>query len=64
MTETPDFLIEEVSSKPYEGVPMTPEQDSYLKNVIDPHIQKLIDDMELEKVRRQLHDEQLRKTYV
>lgn len=64
MTEIENPLLEEIAGKPYEGTPLTPEQDSYLKNVIDPHIQKLIDDMELEKVRRQLHDEQLRKTYV
>lgn len=65
MTETDrNPLIEEVAGTPLEGTPLTPEQDFYLKNTIDPYVQELIDNMELEKVRRKLHDEELRKTYV
>ena len=44
------------------GIHMQPEQEFYLKNFIDPEIDRLIANMELERVRRQLSDEYQKRT--
>ena len=50
-----DYLLEEVGGTPIEGIPMTEGLAIRLTEYWDPKINKLIEDMELEKVRRELY---------
>lgn len=54
--------IAEVAGTPVVGIPMSEEQAYRLHEVIDPEVERLIAGLEMEKVRRQLADEYMRRT--
>ena len=57
----PDFLIEEAVGKSQE-IPMTPFQEYYLINYIDPEVDRLIENLEREKTQRVKYEEYLKRT--
>ena len=51
------FVLEEVAGTDIPGVPMTVEDRVRLETVIDPIVNQLIENLEIEKKRRELFKE-------
>lgn len=60
--EIPSNLIEEVAGHEPQGIPMSEEQAYYIHEFIDPEVDRLITNLELEKTRRALSDEYQNRT--
>ena len=52
----PQYLLDEVAGTPIEGIKMTESEAYYWHEYIDPQIDLLIANLELEKTRRKLSD--------
>lgn len=50
------YQIEEISGNKPEGIPLSPSQAYYLHEYIDPMIDRLIENMQLEHARKELKD--------
>lgn len=60
--EPTSHLVEEIAGHNPIGNPMTEEQAYYLHEYIDPEVDRLIANLELEKTRRALSDEYQKRT--
>lgn len=56
------FVIEEVAGTDIPGVPMSEEQAYHLHEDIDPMVDQLIANLEIEKKRRELADAYMMRT--
>lgn len=62
MEKESNYQIEEAVGREPVGIKMTEDQAYYLHQYIDPEVDRLIENMELERVRRELSDEYQRRT--
>lgn len=56
------FVLEEVAGTDVPGIPMTTEDRIRLDTVIDPMVEQLITNLEIEKKRRELSDAYMMRT--
>jgi len=61
MTETDNYLIEEAVGNDI-GIPMTPQQEFYLREFVDPQIEKILAELDKEIERRRESDDYQRRT--
>lgn len=54
--------IAEVAGHEPQGVPLTADQAFYLRDYIDPYVERLIAGLEMEQVRRRESDNYQRRT--